>query len=130
MPSGDAALSTGDRLFVVGERDKLRALRLELDAEDNAEMPSLRSFITGPDNADSGLYSYALAVEKGSSMAGRSVRSSGIREKYDCMILGLQRGNLPLAQPDVEMTIESGDIVWLLGTEKMAGKLLKEIAEE
>ena len=130
MPSGDAALSAGDRLYIVGERDKLRALRLELDVEENADMPSLRSFITGPDNADSGLYSYALAVEKGSSMAGRSIRSSGIREKFDCMILGLQRGNLPLAQPDVEMTIESGDIVWLLGTEKMAGKLLKEIAEE
>ena len=130
MPSGDAALSAGDRLYIVGERDKLRALRLELDVEENADMPSLRSFITGPDNADSGLYSYALAVEKVSSMAGRSIRSSGIREKYDCMILGLQRGNLPLAQPDVEMTIESGDIVWLLGTEKMAGKLLKEIAEE
>ena len=130
MPSGDAALSAGDRLYIVGERDKLRALRLELDVEENVDMPSLRSFITGPDNADSGLYSYALAVEKGSSMAGRSIRSSGIREKFDCMILGLQRGNLPLAQPDVEMTIESGDIVWLLGTEKMAGKLLKEIAEE
>lgn len=42
------------------------------------------------------------------------------------MILGLQRGNLPIVQPDVNMTIQDNDIVWLLGTRVMAGKVLRD----
>ena len=41
------------------------------------------------------------------------------------MILGLQRENLPLAQPDVNMVMLSGDLVWILGTSSMADRVLK-----
>ena len=47
-----------------------------------------------------------------------------MREDYDCMILGLQRDRLPILQPDVNMTIQQGDLVWVLGTRRMAEKLL------
>ena len=46
------------------------------------------------------------------------------------MILGLQRGNLPVVQPDVNMTIQSNDIVWILGTRTMAGKVLRTVDTE
>jgi hypothetical protein len=41
------------------------------------------------------------------------------------MVLGLQRENLPLAQPDVNMVMQSGDLVWILGSGSMADKILK-----
>ena len=40
------------------------------------------------------------------------------------MILGLQRNRLPIAQPDINMTLQNGDLIWILGTKTMAGKLL------
>ena len=40
------------------------------------------------------------------------------------MILGLQRSRLPILQPDVNMTIQKDDLVWVLGTRKMAARLL------
>ena len=64
-------------------------------------------------------------MEKDSPLAGTPIRESGIRDNYDCMILGLQRSRLPIIQPDINMVIQSGDLVWILGTRTMAAKLLK-----
>jgi K+/H+ antiporter YhaU regulatory subunit KhtT len=76
------------------------------------------------------LYSYAISVDKGSELAGKTVRDSGIRDNYDCMVLGLQRSRLPIVQPDVNMQIQNGDLVWVLGAKAMAGKLLASVVEE
>ena len=46
------------------------------------------------------------------------------------MVLGLQRSRLPIAQPDVNMQIQNGDLVWVLGAKVMAGKLLANVVEE
>ena len=70
-------------------------------------------------------------MERGSELQGKSIKSSNLREKYDCMILGLQRNRLPILQPDVNMMMQTDDLVWVLGTRRMAEKLLVgEIAEE
>ena len=126
MPAGNTALAAGDTVYVVGERENLRTLRLSLGLEESADAPTLREYIGSESEAEGGLYSYALHVDKGDSLDGRSIKDSGIRENYDCMILGLQRGNLPIVQPDVNMTIQDNDIVWLLGTRVMAGKVLRD----
>ena len=40
------------------------------------------------------------------------------------MVLGLQRNKLPILQPDVNMTFQTDDLVWVLGTQRMAEQLL------
>ena len=40
------------------------------------------------------------------------------------MVLGLQRQNLPILQPDLSMTIQNDDLVWILGSRRMAEKLI------
>ena len=87
---------------------------------------ALREFVASQEEGDKALYSYALDIEKGGALEGHSIKDSGIRENYDCMVLGLQRENLPLAQPDINMVMQSGDLVWILGTSSMADKVLKE----
>lgn len=125
MPSAEYVPIRGEKIFVLGEREKLRLLRQSLGLQDR-EMPTLREFIASQDEGDKPLYSYALDIDKGSALEGRSIKDSGIRENYDCMVLGLQRENLPLAQPDINMVMQSGDLVWILGTGSMAGKILKD----
>ena len=115
IPSGDAALHSGDTVYILGE---------------SAELPTLREFIAAEDSEPEALYSYAISVDKGSELAGKTVRDSGIRDNYDCMVLGLQRSRLPIAQPDVNMQIQNGDLVWVLGAKAMAGKLLASVVEE
>ena len=130
IPSGDAALHSGDTVYILGEPAELRNLCLDLGIAEPAELPTLREFIAAEDSDPDALYSYAISVDKGSELAGKTVRGSGIRDNYDCMVLGLQRSRLPIAQPDVNMQIQNGDLVWVLGAKVMAGKLLASVVEE
>ena len=130
IPSGDAALHSGDTVYILGESAELRNLCLDLGISEPEELPTLREFIAAEDTDPEALYSYAISVDKGSELAGRTVRGSGIRDNYDCMVLGLQRSRLPIAQPDVNMQIQNGDLVWVLGAKAMAGKLLANVVEE
>lgn len=130
IPSGDAALHSGDTVYILGEPAELRNLCLDLGISEPEELPTLREFIAAEDTEQEALYSYAISVDKGSELAGKTVRGSGIRDNYDCMVLGLQRSRLPIAQPDVNMQIQNGDLVWVLGAKAMAGKLLANVVEE
>ena len=126
MPSGTTALAAGDTVYVIGLRENLRSLRLGLGLAPREDPPTLRAFITAQEEADTNLYSYALPIEKGGALDGSTIKASAIRENYDCMVLGLQRENLPLVQPDINMVMQSGDLVWILGTRSMAAKVLAE----
>ena len=126
MPSGGSAPAAGDTVTVIGTRENLRSLRLALGLEEREDPPTLRAFIAAQDTADNALYSYALPIEKGGALEGCTIKLSRIRENYDCMILGLQRENLPLVQPDVNLVMQSGDLVWILGTRSMCARLLLE----
>ncbi len=126
MPSGSAVIAKNDRIFVLGEQEPIHSLCLGLDLPEDGKLPTLREFI-GRESGDEGdLYSYAINVDKDSPFAGSPIKDSRIREDYDCMILGLQRNRLPIAQPDINMIIQNGDLIWVLGTRSMAGKLLQE----
>ena len=124
MPSGNVELRQGDQILVIGKREDLRALRLSLNLPENPEVPSLRSFAKEQEGEEPKLYAAVIPVKNAYELQGKSIRSSGLREKYDCMILGLQRDKLPILQPDVNMTMQPEDLVWVLGTRRMAERLL------
>ncbi len=130
IPSGDVALHSGDMVYILGEPAELRNLCLDLGIEEPETLPTLREFTAEEISDADALYSYAISVDKSSELAGKTVRDSGIRDNYDCMVLGLQRNKLPIAQPDVNMQIQNGDLVWVLGAKTMAGRLLASVVEE
>jgi CPA2 family monovalent cation:H+ antiporter-2 len=97
---------------------------MSLGLPEEMELPTLRAFTEGQKEASDPFYATAIGVGRDSELAGKSIRNCGLRQKYDCMILGLQRDKLPILQPDVNMTMQPGDLVWVLGTRRMAEKLL------
>ena len=125
IPSGDMVLSEGDRLAVIGEKENLVSLRLSIGADAAEDIPTLHTYIAG----EKALYTYTLDVAKNDHLAGSTIRDSGLRENYDCMILGLQRNLLPIIGPDVNFVIQRGDLVWLLGSHRMAEKALDDMEE-
>ena len=130
MPPFDALLSDGDRVVVLGEAENLRSLRTGLSLPSEGTLPTLRDFLAGESKRDGALYSCAVSAGHRTDLSGKSIRESGLRDRFSCMILGLQHGALPIVRPDVDRVIESGDLVWILGTRDMVDQLVAEgIAE-
>ena len=50
-------------------------------------------------------------------MVGKTPRTSGIRDKYDRLILAIQRGD-EYTDSEPDMVFNAGDRVWLVGDPK------------
>ena len=124
MPSGDLTLLAGDRIYAIGKSEDLRSLRMAMGMSKTEALPTLHRFVQEQTDPVTAVYAFPLPVAKDSHLQGKSIKSSRLRENYDCMVLGLQRNKLPILQPDVNMTFQTDDLVWVLGTQRMAEQLL------
>ncbi|MGL4520272.1 MAG: cation:proton antiporter [Phocaeicola sp.] len=56
-----------------------------------------------------------LVVSTKSPFFGKNLPESGIREKYNCLVVGVEREDGNLVTPDTETLFAAGDIVWVVG---------------
>ena len=54
-------------------------------------------------------------IDSDSAFLGKTLRESGIRDKYHCLIAGVERGEEMLMTPDVNAPFEEGDVLWVVG---------------
>ena len=131
IPAGKEKLVPGDLVYVTGSAMQLNNLntisKIELSKNESGAYHTLREFVVKQQEHDETdqLYCYALTVEKDDALVGKSIKDSGIKNEWECFLLGLERNLLPMVSPDINMRINAGDIIWLLGSRKMLSKMVK-----
>jgi CPA2 family monovalent cation:H+ antiporter-2 len=66
-------------------------------------------------------------VTENSKFVGKTIRESGIRNKYHCLVVGVESsGDMSLRQPDVDAELQQGDIVWVVGEESALNALFED----
>ena len=108
IPNGDTVIFPGDKLQIIGNDDQnhkfAQALISELAPEDadieKREMKLRQLIISG-----------------GSEFLGKTLIESGIRDKYNCMVVGLEEGRENLTRVLPTRVFKKGDIIWLVGEE-------------
>ena len=116
IPNGDTVIFPGDKLQVIGNDDQLQkfatALSTNLIPEDleieKREMKLRQLIISGK-----------------SEFCGKSLLESGIRDKYNCMVVGLEEGQENLTKIAPTRTFEKGDILWIVGEESDLQKIME-----
>ena len=58
-----------------------------------------------------------LILNDSSPFVGRTLKESGIRDKYNCMVVGVEEGEESLSLIDPSRCFERGDIIWVVGEE-------------
>lgn len=70
-----------------------------------------------------------LRIDANSPFLGKTLKEAGIREKYHCLIAGVERGEETLHAPDVHEPFVEGDVVWIVGESvdvyKLVGEMMK-----
>ena len=101
-------IATDEELNVFGEEmDKLSTIAA--DAVEKSEM-ILRQ----------------LRIDANSPFLGKTLKDAGIREKYHCLIVGVERGGETLHAPDVHEPFVEEDVVWIVGENVDVYKLVGE----
>lgn len=67
-----------------------------------------------------------LRIDANSPFLGKTLKEAGIREKYHCLIAGVERGEETLHAPDVHESFVEGDVVWIVGESVDVYKLVGE----
>ena len=117
IPDGNTIVFPGDRLQVIGADSQLSKM---------AE--AIRSEIYGsdPDIEEKTMKLRQMVVTGGSQLLGVTLRDSGIRSRYNCMVVGIEEGEENLSQMSPDRKFEKGDIIWIVGEEKHLAQLLEQ----
>ena len=132
IPEGKVRLRAGDRLVVMGDRQQLENFCLlegqsGIQPAEEAEFRTLKEYIEDQEGIPEArqLLCLGIGLEKEMPQAGRSIRESGIKEDWSAFLIGLERDLLPIPDPDPNLTLRDGDILWVMGSQEMAGKLAR-----
>ena len=133
---------TGGRLFVfIGPEGGFAEEEAKLARSLGAKICSLGPRILRTETAPIAALSAAM-YEKGemtlkqfiidadSVFLGKTIRESGIRDKYHCMIAGVEREDGTLMVPDVNAPFEEGDVVWVVGEKENVYQLVDQKNEK
>ncbi len=116
IPDGEYIIYPGDKLEIIGSDDQLNKFKQAIESEvfgedlhlENREM-KLRQMIIGG----------------GSQFVGKTLKESGIRDIYSCMVVGLEEGKENLSPVSPNRRFQEGDIIWMVGEEEALQALLK-----
>ena len=61
------------------------------------------------------MYMKQFVVDNQSPFLNTTIKDSGIRNLYRCLVVGVEKENDNLVSPEVNMVLEEGDVVWVVG---------------
>ncbi len=115
IPNGGTILFPGDKLQAIGNDEQLTKLSKAMKAK-------LQPTITDIEKHEMKLRSFTIS--KTSPFIGKTLKDSGIRDEYNCMVVGVDEGqkNLTLITPS--RCLQAGDVLWVVGEEKDLERIL------
>lgn len=115
IPGGSVRLFPQDKMQVIGTDEQLTVF-----GEQMSQGSSLDSSVY--ENHEMTLKQ--LIIDSDSAFLGKSLRESGIREQYHCLIAGVEREEEVLMTPDVNAPFKEGDVIWVVGEKEHVYQLV------
>ena len=117
IPNGETIIFPGDKLQVIGNDEQLQKFATSIaqdiypeDLEIEKREMKLRQLI----------------ISSKSKFCGKSLIESGIRDKYNCMVVGLEEGQENLTKIAPSYVFQKGDILWIVGEESDLQKIMEK----
>ncbi|HRE51980.1 MAG TPA: cation:proton antiporter [Flavitalea sp.] len=104
-----------DHVGVIATDEQMQVFKPAFDATDNnvgAEAHTVDDIIV-----------QKIVVDEHTKLKGLSIRDSGIRERTNGLVAGIERDQKRILNPDSTTVFEWGDIVWIVGERKKIQKL-------
>ncbi len=134
LPRAEDKVAEDDILYAMGTKEQLEAYMVYIDKVDYTEIEdrtlvTLKKYISLQESKgikpDDMLLCAAIPIEQGSDFARKPIAESGFVERYEGIIVGVERNLLPIASPSRDFILLENDILWVLGAQNMLDTLIK-----
>ena len=108
IPGGEERLYPFDKIVVVGSDSDLEHFRTYIEEkyqDYNAHVHPTTNEVTIEQ----------FIISSDSKLIGKTIQESGIRDQANCLVIGIERGDTSLKNPDPTTKFEKGDLVWVVG---------------
>ncbi|SMD07430.1 cation:proton antiporter domain-containing protein [Pedobacter africanus] len=116
-PGRDERLFPNDKVLVIGTDNQLALVKelFEGSVDENTEEVSFPK---------KDMTLQKVVINANSPVYGQSIRSSGIRETTQGLVVGIERKGERILNPDSNMVFENEDVVWIVGNTRKIPELL------
>lgn len=133
MPGGEVTVTKDANLLVIGTEGQLKIMdaaiiQRHLELHRLWGPVTMRQFML-EDHAyapEQQFLSLAITIDKHSPILGTSLKAADLRQKWSCLVIGLERGAFTITNPNVSLVFEENDLLWVLGKQKMMNTLIRE----
>ncbi len=115
-PSRDERLYPNDKLLIIGTDDQLASVKPLFEGIVNDYIPAFPK---------QEMSLQKIVINSNSPVYGQSIRESGIREKTQGLVVGIERNGERILNPDSNLIFENQDIVWIVGNNRKIPEFLK-----
>ncbi|RTZ04004.1 cation:proton antiporter [Flavobacterium sp. GSP6] len=109
IPDGNERVFPGDEICVIGTDDQVQIFKSYLD-QNEIEVPELVQ--------ETAIILKQVELEN-EEFIGKSIRKSQLREKTNGLIVGIERNEKRILNPNSDIILEKNDILWIVGNEKL-----------
>lgn len=106
IPNGGTILFPGDNIQAIGSDDQLTAFSEALNTELHDKDPEIEK---------REMKLHQVVINRNGIFADKTLRDSGIRDVYNCMVVGLEEGKENLSQMDPSHKLRHGEAIWIVG---------------
>lgn len=115
IPGASARLFPQDKIQVIATDEDMNVFCEEMTESSAMQMDIIEK---------SEMILRQFRVDEHSPFLNKTLKESGIREKYRCLIVGVDRDGETLHAPDAHEPFEEGDVVWIVGENNDVYKLV------
>jgi monovalent cation:H+ antiporter-2, CPA2 family len=105
-PTRDHVLMPFDRLFVIGDDEQLQTARRVIEEPDRSAKVETLPVAFGLSS---------LLVKSPSPYLGQTLKDCGLREHIDGIVVGIEREERRILNPDSSAILQEDDLIWLVG---------------
>ena len=121
LPKSDFQLFPFDKITFVGHEDHLRLLLPRVELFDERLIQ---------EHEESEVDLYKVEVEHDSPIIGIALMDSGLSDKYDAMVIAIEREGHFILNPSARITFQPADLVWFVAQKEKAEFLMKVKASD
>ncbi|MCQ2231902.1 MAG: cation:proton antiporter [Paludibacteraceae bacterium] len=116
IPSASEIIFPLDKLLVLGSDEQMKAFNDALNTDNEEWMV---------DTQNKGVVIEQFQISANSTLAGKNISQSGIKEYSKCMVVGIEHEGTTVMNPSPNTEIRVGDYIWIVGEIEKIEQLMK-----